>query len=144
MSWTTINQDLCTQCGICITRCVRNYREEGGEIASNASEATCNLCGHCVALCPTDAITHLKMDMGNFTDLKEEIKFDPLDFINFVRARRSHRRFIDKKVPQKDLETLIDLCRYAPTGSNRQKVEIMVIQDRGKIKRLSNHTVDFF
>ena len=144
MSWTIIDQELCTQCGICVTRCIMNYREKDGEIISNASEATCNLCGHCVALCPTGAITHLKMDMDNFTELQDEPQIDTRAFFNFVRGRRSHRLFLDKKVPKKDLELLADLCRYAPTGSNRQMVEIMMIQDRGKMDRLSNHTVDFF
>ena len=144
MSWTTIDQDLCTQCGICAARCVMNYKETDGIMTSSVSEATCNLCGHCVALCPTGAITHLKMDMNNFTEIQGENKFDTEDFINFVRGRRSHRRFKHKEVPKKDLELLVDLCRYAPTGSNKQTVEIMIIQDREKINRLSNHTVDFF
>ena len=42
------------------------------------------------------------------------------------------------------LEALADICRYAPTGSNRQTVEITIIQDRDKIQRLADHTVDFF
>ena len=144
MTWTSIDQDVCNQCGICAVRCVLNYREVDGEYISKASEETCNLCGHCVALCPTDAITHHHMDMDNFVNLKSSIDFKFDDFSHFVRGRRSHRRFIDKIVPREDLEKLVDVCRYAPTGSNRQLLEMMVIQDREKINKLSNMTVDFF
>jgi nitroreductase len=84
------------------------------------------------------------MDMDNFISIDGGTKFDIEDFTHFVRGRRSHRRFKDRSIPKKDLETLIDLCRYAPTGSNRQTLEIMVVQDREKINRLSNYTVDFF
>jgi len=144
MSWTSIDQDLCDRCGICVMRCPLNYRETEDEIQSRAGEETCNLCGHCVALCPNAAISHCKMDMENFIDIDSSVSFGTQDFIHFVRGRRSHRRFLEKDVPRKDLETLVDLCRYAPTGSNRQTLEIMIIQDRGKIERLSNYTVDFF
>ena len=144
MSWTSIDQDLCTQCGICITRCVMNYRETEGVVTSSASAATCNLCGHCVALCPTGAITHHKMNMENFVDLGKGIHYDTDEFRLFVRSRRSHRIFEDKEVPREHLQKLVDICRYAPTGSNRQTVEMTIIQDRDRIQRLSDHTVDFF
>jgi nitroreductase len=84
------------------------------------------------------------MDMNNFVDLGKGVRYDPAEFALFVRSRRSHRSFEDKAVPREHLERLVDLCRYAPTGSNRQTVEIMVIQDRDKLQRLSDHTVDFF
>ncbi len=144
MSWTSIDQNLCTRCGLCSTRCLMNYRETDGVVTSSASAATCNLCGHCVALCPTGAITHHKMDMENFVELGAETRFDPDRFKLFVRSRRSHRLFEDKAVPKELLEKLVDICRYAPTGSNRQTVEITILQDRDKIQRLSDHTVDFF
>jgi nitroreductase/NAD-dependent dihydropyrimidine dehydrogenase PreA subunit len=144
MSWTTIDRELCTQCGICMTRCLMNYKEVDGVITSSASMETCNLCGHCVALCPTDAITHHKMDMGNFVDLDKGVGYDFDGFKSFVRGRRSHRIFEDRQVPREHLGKLVDICRYAPTGSNRQTVEITVLQDRDKIQRLSDHTVDFF
>ena len=144
MTWTSIDQDLCNQCGICAIRCVQNYREVDGEYVSKARQDTCNLCGHCVSLCPTEAIIHHQMDMDNFVNLKSTIDYDFEKFADSVRARRSHRRFLDNPIPKGDLEKLVDLCRYAPTGSNRQLLEIMIIQDREKINRLSNLTVDFF
>jgi nitroreductase/NAD-dependent dihydropyrimidine dehydrogenase PreA subunit len=144
MSWTSIDPDLCTQCGICVTRCIMNYTQVDGVVRSNAGAATCNLCGHCVALCPTGAITHHKMNMENFIDIPKGFNYDPETFRLFVRSRRSHRLFQDREVPREHLEKLVDVCRYAPTGSNRQTVEVTIIQDRGKIQRLSDHIVDFF
>jgi MinD superfamily P-loop ATPase len=60
-----------------------------GTITSNASVTTCSPCGHCVALCPTEAITHHKMDMGNFVDLDKGVAYDFDGFKSFVRGRRS-------------------------------------------------------
>jgi nitroreductase len=84
------------------------------------------------------------MDMDNFIDLNRSTHFDAEEFFHFIRGRRSHRAFKEKDIPKEDLEKLVDLCRYAPTGSNKQTVEIIVIQDRERIKRLSDYTVDFF
>ena len=143
MSWVTINKDDCTVCEICVERCAC-FSERDGEIIAAADASCCNLCGHCVALCPAGAIAHSKMDMKNFIEMDEPVEFATEDFIRFIRSRRSHRQFEDKPVPRKDLEELIDVSRYAPTGSNVQNVEIMVIQDRKKIKRLSELTMESF
>lgn len=144
MSWVLIDQEKCNQCGICVTRCGLCYSKKEGTIVARADEDCCNLCGHCVSLCPTGAITHTRMDMNNFPEMGEKVRFDPEDFFKFVRQRRSHRFFRDKEIPKEDLEKLVDLCRYAPTGSNRQTVEITVIRDKDRKKRLSDLTVDFF
>jgi nitroreductase len=114
----------------------------GKEIVVEANENSCALCGHCVGLCPAGAITHNKMDMGNFTAIRgsEIIGID--DFIQFIRERRTHRHFTNKKIPRKDLDVLIDTVRYAPTGGNDQTVEVILVQDPERRKRLSDLAVD--
>jgi nitroreductase/NAD-dependent dihydropyrimidine dehydrogenase PreA subunit len=144
MSWVSIEKDECTECGLCVTRCIRCFSDNGGEIVVDANEDNCNLCGHCVALCPTMAITHHKMNMDDFIELDKEIGINTDQLVQLIRRRRSHRDFTDKEIPRKDLETLVDICSYCPTGSNVQNVGIVVIQNRDKIRRLSDLTIESF
>ncbi len=70
-------------------RVPHELQEIEGTITSDASVATCSLCGHCVVLCPTEAITHHKMNMGNFVALDKGVGYDFDGFKSFVRGRRS-------------------------------------------------------
>jgi nitroreductase len=97
-----------------------------------------------MALCPTNAIVHAKLATDNFIPVGDGVSFDTDTFIQFIRERRSHRHFKDKRIPVNVLERLIDACRYAPTGSNVQTVEIMVVQNPERRQKLSDLTVDFF
>lgn len=144
MSWVTIDKTKCDNCGLCILRCPRVYSQMDGEIVAQADISNCMACGHCISLCKSGAISHSELDMGNFPAVDEGANFETAKFIQFLRSRRSHRHFKNKAVPRADLETLIDACRYAPTGGNAQAVEIMVLENRDKMKKLSDYTIDFF
>lgn len=144
MNWITIDQEKCTVCGLCAAGCPLCFRKKGDRISARADESNCNQCGHCVGLCPADAITHSEMDMGNFPEIGRGPGIGIGELTGLVRGRRSHRSFQEERIPRKDLETLVDICRYAPTGSNRQNLGILVIEDRQRIQRLSDWTVDYF
>lgn len=144
MTWVTIDRDACNDCGLCVLRCMRCFTSQDGEVTAHATEENCNLCGHCVALCPTGAVVHHGMNAENFLPVDQKLNFDTDRFIHFLRKRRSHRHFKDREVSRADLEKLADVCRYAPTGSNRQAVELKIIRDPEKIRRLSNLTLDHF
>jgi len=144
MSWVSIDYDKCTNCCICVLRCERCFTQKKDTVTAQADENCCNLCGHCVSLCPTGAIVHHKMDMGNFPGIDEPITYKTEQFIQFIRERRSHRHFTKKNIPRNLLEQLIDAVRYAPTGSNDQNVEIMIVENPERIRRLSELTVDYF
>ncbi len=143
MSLISIETENCNLCGICVERCANNFRASEDEITSTARLETCALCGHCVALCPTDVIVHHKMDMYNFPALDRKMKFDPDQFDEFVRGRRSIRSYKKKKIPHEDLARLVDLARYAPTGGNKQDVEILIIEDEKRNARISKLTAAF-
>ncbi len=143
-NWVSIKEDTCINCGICLSRCPRCFSTEDDSIIAHADENCCNLCGHCVALCPTDAVVHHKMDMENFNPVDDGVSFETDAFIQFIRERRSHRLFQDEKIPKEELQKLIDICRYTPTGSNVQTVEIIVVLDPERRQKLSDLAVDFF
>jgi len=46
MSWVGIDEERCTQCGLCTTRCTRCFFERGGVIQTEANDETCILCEH--------------------------------------------------------------------------------------------------
>jgi nitroreductase/NAD-dependent dihydropyrimidine dehydrogenase PreA subunit len=142
--WVTIDTEKCNACGICALRCPFCFAEQDEMMMAYADEDRCILCGHCVSLCPTDAITHNKMDMANFESFDGPVDLDTETFIRFIRERRSHRRFKEKAIPREILEKLIDACRYAPTGSNVQDTEIIVVENPERRKKLSDLTMDFF
>lgn len=144
MSWVAIDKDKCNDCGICAVRCARCFTRENETVSVQADENCCIICGHCVALCPTGAITHSRMDPQDFEPVGTPVRFDSDEFMRFIRQRRSHRHFKDKPISRETIGQLIEAARYAPTGSNVQGVEIIVLQDDDRKKRLSDLTVDFF
>ena len=138
----SIDYEKCNVCSVCVQGARMCFSKKGKKIEVEANEDTCMLCGRCVSLCPSGAITHHVMNMDNFPEAgkKPAVKTD--DFIQFIRERRSHRAFTKKKIPRKDLEKLIDTVRYAPTGHNEQNVEIMLVQNPERRKKLSDFVVD--
>ena len=144
MSWIYIDKEKCNECGLCASVCLHCFSRKDKIIVQYANEELCILCGHCVAVCPTDAILHNKLDMDAFIPLDKKGNLETQTFISFLQGRRSHRNFKKKEVPRGLMDTLIDVCSYAPTGSNDQKVEILVLQDKKTIRKLSDMTADYF
>ncbi len=77
-------------------------------------------------------------------EIDRGVNFETGMFIDFLKERRSHRHFLDKKVPRKELETLMEACLWAPTGSNVQNVEVIIYTDPAKIAKLSDLAIDYF
>lgn len=50
-------------------------------------------------------------------------------FLELLRTRRSARRFSDRPVPQKIIETLIATAGTAPSGANKQPWRFVAVQD---------------
>ncbi len=141
-----INLDKCTNCRQCIKECpmrIFSVDEKKQTIFDDSKE--CILCGHCIAVCPENAI--------NFKDMRDEaVNFeanqDPSEFISynimhqFLRAKRSVRQYQSKKVPTEIIENIIESMRYAPTGANMRMLKCLILSDDEEIKLLSDSIID--
>ncbi len=90
----------------------------------------CILCGHCVAICSSEAVSIPEYDMteveligGNRT------AFDIGDFLHTVKSRRSIRDYKDISIEHEKLEAVVQAGRYSATGANRQACRFVVVQD---------------
>lgn len=61
---------------------------------------------------------------------------NPNDLLEFLKERRSIRFFQDKMISDEELEMILEAGRWAPSASNRQPWELIIIKNReilGKI-----------
>lgn len=63
-------------------------------------------------------------------------------FKDIVLGRRSVRKYEDKEVANEDILELIDCARYAPSDTNSQTWEFIVIKNKEKIKKIEEMTWD--
>ncbi len=63
-----------------------------------------------------------------------------MDFETLLANRRSIREFQEKEVPLPLLEEIIGESCLAPTASNRQPVQFVIVRDRRMMERLSNES----
>ncbi len=59
------------------------------------------------------------------------------DMLEFIKSRRSTRRFQDKPVPKEWIEKIVEAGRYAPSGGNCQTSHFLVIQNREILDHLA-------
>ena len=58
------------------------------------------------------------------------------ELMEIIRERRSVRKYEDKPVPPEALETILEAIRWAPSWTNNQVWEVVVVQDAGIKERL--------
>ena len=145
MSVIGINKEKCSSCKLCIQECRRGYfyTKEKGDMEFNDKLNTCNMCGHCIAICPEDAIL--------LKDLDDVYAYDGIDapetiieydkIFQFLHAKRSIRLYKSKKVPKEKILKIFEAMRYAPSASNARFWRYLIISDPQKIKTISDEVI---
>jgi nitroreductase/NAD-dependent dihydropyrimidine dehydrogenase PreA subunit len=145
MGLLIVDESKCKKDGICVRECpttVIRFRERDGfpEIPEGG---ICLACGHCVAVCPHDALDHQWVPVEDSPAIREDLAINEQQAVQFLRSRRSIRLFQDKPVEPEKIRRLIEVARYAPTGGNSQLVEWLVLSDRSHIRRIAAMTIDW-
>ena len=146
MGLLIIDLEKCTKDSFCVRDCpteIIHLAENGFPEIIPGREATCLDCGHCVAVCPHDALSHERIPIEQSPAIREDLRIDETQASQFLRSRRSVRHFLDKPVERDKIRRLIETARYAPTGGNGQLVEWMVLDDKSRIKEIAGLTVDW-
>lgn len=126
-----IDLDKCDREGLCVRVCPWVFdRATPDDFPMVADPDACYYCGHCVAVCPSGAITHHGLDMGNFPLVESQMQIEADRVLGFLRARRSYRSYNQNRaVKRQVIERMIEAARYSPTGSNAQTLAHVVVQD---------------
>ncbi len=123
-----LDQEQCIQCETCVNECPNGcLKLEDGTIKHTPD--LCMWCGHCLAVCPRDAIM-IDGDGYNVEEV-EEFQFFKRPTPDMVRRdvmmRRSVRSFNDTPVTEDELARIIEAAKYAPTAKNCQHNALKVV-----------------
>lgn len=97
-----IDRERCIGCGMCKKDCAAHNIEMRNGMPYVITD-DCIQCGHCVAVCPKEAIS-----IGGYEEAlpvqTKETRLDPAQVLDVIRFRRTVRQFQDKAVPAEVLE----------------------------------------
>jgi nitroreductase/NAD-dependent dihydropyrimidine dehydrogenase PreA subunit len=145
MAQLIIDLKKCVKDGICADECPLKIISLNGptrlpELKPGAESACC-ACGHCVAVCPQGALDCSESPLHQCSPIQKDKIIDKDQAVQFLRSRRSARVFKNRAVEKAQLQELIEIARYAPTASNSQLLEWIVLTDRHQIAGLVERTI---
>ena len=125
-----VNKEKCIGCSQCVKDCpvsAISLNENKAEI----NNTTCFKCGHCIAICPVEAVSTDDYNMEEVIPYdKAKFTVDAENLLNFIKFRRSTRRFKNQKVEKEKIEKIIDAGRFTQTSTNSQDVSYTVVTDK--------------
>ncbi len=129
-----INQERCTSCGLCSAECPVGIItcDPGPELTDDSA---CIGCQHCLAVCPTAAISVLGNDPDQSKPIKQNDMRNGLEHL--ITSRRSIRKFKKADVPQQDIEDLLNIVWHAPKGINNKDLLLTVSSTREATESIS-------
>lgn len=136
------DEDNCTNCMLCVKDCVSVVWKDINGIPEIVAPDDCNLCSHCLAVCPQGAIEHEGLDALQIHKINPDL-IDATVYETIARGRRSVRQYKDKHISDELIERVIHLVNHSPTASNSQNVGYLVISDKKILRNISNAIFDF-
>jgi nitroreductase/NAD-dependent dihydropyrimidine dehydrogenase PreA subunit len=147
METIIVDEDLCTRCGICSVVCpmaiVSPADENTLPKVADEKAGMCLQCGHCEAFCPSQALL-LNLRPDERMPLPDSAgTISPGTIAFYLKKRRSVRHFTSDPVPREKIIEMLDIARYAASGSNGQPVQWLVVHDHEVVKKIAGLTIEW-
>jgi nitroreductase/Pyruvate/2-oxoacid:ferredoxin oxidoreductase delta subunit len=135
-----VDSDKCIQCRLCAIECP-SKTAGNNEILANQFSPQCDRCFHCYAICPQHAIQVVGVEEVLASE-NSQIEYPQL--LQFLKDRRSIRKFNQEPVPNKYLNLLTDTTKYSPTGGNAQDFSITIINNQETRRELEEAIINYY
>jgi nitroreductase/NAD-dependent dihydropyrimidine dehydrogenase PreA subunit len=147
MPLITVDRNRCRKDGICMVECpfslIVANPEDGFPEMRQAGSRLCIHCGHCLAICPHEAISFTGKGLGECHPLGHGSLPSLKKTGELLKSRRSIRNYLGDPVPREILLQILDICRWAPSAKNRQPVQWLVVENPAEVRRLAGLAVDW-
>jgi len=147
MSQLQINQSLCKNDGICVQTCPVTVLEMAGHpkgpAVIEARRDHCVRCGHCEAVCASQALAWDDMPLSRLTAIEPSARISAEQAEQWLKSRRSIRAYKSTPVSKDSIERALQSARWAPTGHNRQSVSWTVLSGVEKVSALSKSVIEW-
>jgi len=126
----------CRRCGACVRDCAfRALRAEAGGMPKMAFPDRCMKCQHCLAVCPFGAVTFDGRRPEDSVPAKGLELPGAASVENWLRTRRSVRRFSGEDVDQETLDRVLKVLGNSPTGCNARALTFTCVPTREAMDR---------
>nr|WP_321452295.1 nitroreductase family protein [uncultured Carboxylicivirga sp.] len=132
-----IDEALCTQCSLCAKECPSLIIDgkNGIPVIKEGKEKNCIKCQHCLAVCPTGALSIFGKNPEDSMAVTNEIpSADEME--RLIKTRRSVRKFKKAEVEEATIQKLIESAAYAPTGHNKNQVLLSATYTRAEMDKV--------
>ena len=140
-----VDKSKCIGCGKCLNVCpgnmvggnVLNFKDGCPDMIDQTNVGTwkgCWKCQHCLAVCPTGAISIFGIKPEDVPEKpSEKIKED---LSKLIAYRRSCRSFLKKDVEKTIIDSILNSLNNMPTGGNNQSLEFSIVETRSAMKQI--------
>lgn len=134
-----VDEGLCNRCGLCSLDCPSRIIEQVGKNLPKIeehNESSCIQCQHCLAVCPTAAVSiHGRNPSDSLAVSADKLPdFEQMSLL--MRSRRSIRYYKDCNVDPALIAKLLATVSNAPSGVNSRKLTFRVIDDKAVMQKL--------
>lgn len=139
----TVDAKRCTGCGLCVRDCVTQIiKQNVGKVptVALADEANCLECQHCLAICPTAAISIFGLNPDAGTPLNAQTLPTFAQLSTLIRGRRSVRHYRDQNVDAATIRKILEASAHSPTGCNNRSLTFTLIDDKATLAKFRETT----